>query len=271
VLVDHVGHVDERVVAVVVGEETLVVRLEAVVELLGQPLPQLGHEGPRLQPREQHPHGAEEQPGVVEVGPDRVADPGVLHLHRHGPAVVGDGAVHLPDRGRRDRPRVPLGEPLLGRRAEVLGHHLGGQLGRHGRGVGLELGQRLAHLGWHPLVEVAGHLAELHHGALHVAERLGDGLRGLQLERGVELDLAIGGGEGPPGAVQRVLAARLGPDTGQGRVARPAGDAAHGPLGRLRLLGAAAGLLHGQHAGGGGGDDADHLGDGTGLRHGCRG
>ena len=35
---EHVGHVDERVAAVVVGEALLVARLEPVVELLDQPL-----------------------------------------------------------------------------------------------------------------------------------------------------------------------------------------------------------------------------------------
>ena len=63
----------------------------------------------------------------------------------------------------------------------------GDQLRRHRRGVGLQLGERLAHRLGQALVEVARHLAELHQGALHVPEDLGDLLGGPQLELGVEL------------------------------------------------------------------------------------
>ena len=50
-LVDDVGHVDERVAAVVVGEQPLVVGLEPVVELLDEALAQLGDERPGLEAR----------------------------------------------------------------------------------------------------------------------------------------------------------------------------------------------------------------------------
>ena len=45
--------------------------------------------------------------------------PGYCTLTATARAVVGDGAVHLADRRRGDRHRVPLGEHLVGRRAEL--------------------------------------------------------------------------------------------------------------------------------------------------------
>ena len=87
--------------------------------------------------------------------------------------------------------RVPLGEQLVGRLARArLDDASAAQLGRHRRGVLLELGERLAHRLGQPLVEVAGHLAELHQRALHVAERLGHLLGAAQLELLVERLLA---------------------------------------------------------------------------------
>ena len=98
--------------------------------------------------------------------------------------------------------------------------HLGGQLGRHRRGVLLELGQRLAHRLGQALVEVAGHLAELHHGALHVAERLGHLLGGLQLAGLVDGLAALGVGEHAAGPVGGPAAAGLGDGAGQQRPSR---------------------------------------------------
>ncbi len=61
-----------------------------------------------------------------------------------------------------------------GGRAELALDDLGGQLGAHRRRVGLQRGERLAHRFGQAVVEVAGHLADLHQRALHVAEALGD-------------------------------------------------------------------------------------------------
>ena len=92
-----------------------------------------------------------------------------------------------------DRHRVPLGEQLVGRRAQLGLDHPGRQLGRHRRRVLLQLGERVAHGLGQALVEVAGHLAELHQRALHVPERLGHLLGRAQLVRGVELGVARSG------------------------------------------------------------------------------
>ena len=109
-LVDDVGHVDERVAAVEVGEQPLVLRLEAVVDLLGEAGPQLLDERPGLEAGEQHPHQADEEVAVVEVGLDRLVDARVLDLDGDGPSVVGHRPVDLADGRGGDRRRVPLGE-----------------------------------------------------------------------------------------------------------------------------------------------------------------
>ena len=78
---------------------------------------------------------------------------------------------------------------------------------RHRRRVRLELGEGLADRLGQALVEVAGHLAELHQGALHVAERLGDLLGGAQLVRRVELLAPLGARRTPAGPGARPCSA----------------------------------------------------------------
>ena len=72
--------------------------------------------------------------------------------------------------------------------AQLLADHLLGQARRHRRHVGLQAGQRFLGLGRQALGDEGHHLAQLHDGALHVAELLGHVLGGpdgeLLLERG---------------------------------------------------------------------------------------
>ena len=64
-------------------------------------------------------------------------------------------------------------------------------------------------------VQVGRHLAELHEGALHVAEGLGHLGGGAQLELLVELGVAMGAGEHPAGPVEGEVGSRPAPDPGQ--------------------------------------------------------
>ena len=188
----HVGDVDERVVAVVVGEVLLVLRLPPVVELLDQTLLDLGHHLVGIETAEALTQDRAEQVGGAQVALDGLADAGVLHLDGDGSLdavrVDDDGAVHLPDARRGDRQRVPLDEQAIRRRAELALDHARGEVAAHGRGVGAQLGQRVAQRLGQSVVEVAGHLAELHQRALHAAEPVGHGLGGAQLALAVELD-----------------------------------------------------------------------------------
>ena len=109
----------------VAGELGDVAGLEAVVELLAHPGPQLvdepsGVEAVEGQRREHAVHDL----GPVEVLLDGRADAGELHLDRHGATLERRGPVDLADAGRGDGQVLPAGEHLLG---------LGAELGRRRR------------------------------------------------------------------------------------------------------------------------------------------
>ncbi|MEZ5239355.1 MAG: hypothetical protein R2716_10565 [Microthrixaceae bacterium] len=215
-LVDR-GHVDEGVSLVGPGEQELVVGLAAVVELLEQALAQLLDDGLGIEAREQQAQHREQQVGVREVRPDRIRHARVLNLDRHLPALRGRGAVDLSDRGRRDGLGVPAGEDLTGVGAELLAQHGLGELGAHRRGIGLELREGLAHRFGQALVEVAGHLAELHQGALHVPESLRHLLGRAKLEGLAQLDAPLRGCEGAADPRGRVVGSGPGGHPGHAR------------------------------------------------------
>ncbi|HEV2258500.1 MAG TPA: hypothetical protein VGS06_35715 [Streptosporangiaceae bacterium] len=159
---------------VVVGERLLVSGFAAVVEFLGDPLPQLREQRVDVLTRcgdLQHPA---QQRDVPQVGRDRLGDARVLDLDRDGAAVVGDRPVHLPDRGGGNGFGVPGGERPLRRRAQLFGDHPRGQFGGHRRHAVLQPAQGAAGRRRQAVVDVAGHLAELHQHALHRAQGRGD-------------------------------------------------------------------------------------------------
>ena len=78
-----------------------------------------------------------------------------------------------------------------GGRAQLLVDHLGGEVAAHRRGVGLQLGEGLTDRFGQAVVEVAGHLPDLHQRPLHLPEALGDLLGGAQLPLGVDLDASL--------------------------------------------------------------------------------
>ena len=179
-LADDLRHSDGGMAVVVVREQLLVVRLAAVVQLLDDPFLQLGDEGVHvLAGRDDAEHPAQ-QGHVAQIGRDGLGDPGVLHLDRDGPAVAGDGTVHLPDRRGRDGLGVPLGEDLLGRHPQLFGDNAGGQFGAHRGHAVLKPAKRTARLWRQTVIDVAGHLAQLHQHALHRPQRAGHVLGGLQ-------------------------------------------------------------------------------------------
>ena len=92
--------------------------------------------------RRYEPRVAHELLHAPQVGADRLGHTRVLHLDRDVPAVAQHGAVHLPNRRRRDR-RVFEGGELLPPRLAQLGAQRA--LQRVGLGLGLVtgLGRRL--------------------------------------------------------------------------------------------------------------------------------
>ena len=122
-----------------------------------------------------------------------VGDAGVLHLDGDGPLpaglrIVDHGAMDLADRRRGDRHRIPVQEDLVRRRAELLVDDLGGEVAAHRWGVGSQLGEGLTNRLGQAVVEVAGHLPDLHQRPLHLPEAFGDLFGRAQLSFGVDLD-----------------------------------------------------------------------------------
>ena len=79
-------------------------------------------------------------------------------------------------RGRRGRERRLLNrcEQLLGRAIELVLDHLPRVVPREGRGVALELGQFLDHLGRQHVAAAGDHLADLHVGRPKLLQQLAE-------------------------------------------------------------------------------------------------
>ncbi len=225
VLVDHGRNGDGGMPLVIRCESALMIGLGPVVELLGQPLPQLGHDRLGVHPWEHHAQRIEHHVGGLQVVTDRVVDPRVLHLDGHLASVVGHRPMHLPNARSSNRTFAPLGKQLIRGRAELIGHHLGRQFRGHRGSIGLQLHQCLAHRLGQPGLQVAGHLSQLHQRALHVAEGLGHRLRRGQLGLGAQFGLSLRRRTNRPRPAQGDGGAGLGPHAGQLCTAgHPGGD-----------------------------------------------
>ena len=161
-------------------------RLELVVELLGEALADLLRHRLRVHARGHHLRDTQDQAQVLKVGAHGARDARVLDLDRHAPAVVQPRPVHLADRGGRERLRLELGEHVLERLAQVGLEHLAHLLERHARRGVAQLGELLLQapvdLGrQRARVDERRHLADLHRGALHLPEHVEDALGHLDL------------------------------------------------------------------------------------------
>ena len=102
--------------AVPVGEQLLVGRLESIVELLAEASADLFDERLRVEVLVQHGRRQHRHVERVEVGPDGLLDARILHLDRNREPVVRHRAMHLADRRRGDRHRIPFGEQAIRRK-----------------------------------------------------------------------------------------------------------------------------------------------------------
>jgi hypothetical protein len=156
------------------GERLLAACLQPVVELLGHPRLELGHQRLGVQAGHQQAHQPAHPPDLVEVGEQGRPGAGVLHLDGDLATVVPDGPVHLAN-GRGCRGLVvEAAEPLAPAGAQLLLEHgVHGARGERGCrllqpgeglavGTGEVLGQRR--------LEHRHRLAELHRPALELAE-----------------------------------------------------------------------------------------------------
>ena len=179
-------HVDERVPAPRAREGAVLLGLVLVVELVGEPLLDLGGHRLGVHARRDPLRHAHDQPQVLEVRPHRLRDARVLHLHRHVAAVVKPRPIDLADRGRGHRVLAELREHVAQPLAEVVLDDLPHLGEGDPRGGVAQLGE----LRLHPLLELGregagvderGHLADLHRRALHLAEHVEDLLGRLHL------------------------------------------------------------------------------------------
>ena len=200
---EHLGHADERMAAVVLGELALVRQLGGVVELLAEPLRDLVGEGAHVEVAELRDdalgdlHEREEQLGVRQVVADGVGDAGILHLDRDLGAVVQAGDVDLADRRSGDRCRGELGEELLGPTPELALDDGGHEHGVHRLGVGLQRGEGgLVHLAVGAVeggadVDEGQDLAHLHQHALRAGQDIGVALGVADVELEARAALAL--------------------------------------------------------------------------------
>jgi hypothetical protein len=208
--------VDGGVTLVVAGEQLLVAGLGAVVELLGDAFPQLREQRVDVLARCADLEHPPQQGDVTQVSLDGLGDARVLDLDRDRAAVKCDRAVHLPDRRGRDRFGVPGREDLLRWPAQLFRDDAGGQLGAHRRHAVLQPAQRPAGGRRQPVVDVAGHLAQLHQHALHRPQGGGDVLGRLQGQVIAQLLPVLARGGEQLRRVPRVARASP-PDQPQGR------------------------------------------------------
>ena len=167
---------------VVGGHHALVAGLTAVVELLADPVPQLAQQRVDVLGRRGDAQHPAQQRDVAQVGRDGLGDARVLDLDGDRAPVEGDRAVYLPDRGGGYWPRIPAGERAFRRCAEFFLYHRRSERRAHRRDAVLEASQGVADRGRQAVVDVAGHLADLHHHALHRPQGAGDVFGGPQRE-----------------------------------------------------------------------------------------
>ncbi len=167
----------------IVGEELPEARevrgLVHVVELLPQAILELARDLGRVDLLPHHvaadaDERRDQRPDVLQILHHRLFDAGILDLHHDRVAVGQLGAVHLAERGRRERFGLERREELLRRRTELAGDLRadGGRVHRghrrlHGR-QHVERGRR------QEIVPHAQHLHELHERALQLGGAFDD-------------------------------------------------------------------------------------------------
>jgi hypothetical protein len=166
--------------AVVGREDLLADGFAAVVKFPEQPVVQLGQQRVDVLGWRCDAHNPAQQHDVAQVRRHHLGDAGVLHLDGDRPAVEGDRAVHLPDRCGGNGLWIPAGECSFRQGAEFFFHHGRGQLRPHRRDAVVQAGEGTPDRRGQPVVDVAGHLAELHHDASHRAQGVGHVLGGPQ-------------------------------------------------------------------------------------------
>ncbi len=122
---------------------------------------------------------------VVDVASDRARHARVLDLQRQFSAIRRAGAMHLSDRGRRDRLVVELLEPCFPALAVFASEHAAQLRDRHRRRLRAQHGERLRELRRQQVGALQRHhLAQLHRPAAQARQPLREAARVLGGEEG---------------------------------------------------------------------------------------
>ena len=95
----------------------------------------------------------------------------------------------------------------------------------------MEVSKSATHVFGKALVDVAGHLANLHERTLHLSECFGDLLRGLHLKRKVKFATLSGVGKNPTGAMSGIGPTGLCAEQGKAEVSGASATVLDGPSG----------------------------------------
>jgi hypothetical protein len=109
----HARHANVRMAPEQPREATLLLRLDLVVELIGDPLAHLAQQRSGVTTGRQALNDRAHQPEGAQVAADRLGDVRVLHLHRDVLAGARVRAVDLTEGGDREWLLVDCGEDVL--------------------------------------------------------------------------------------------------------------------------------------------------------------
>ena len=119
----HAWHANVRVAPEQPREAALLLRLDLVVELIGDPLAHLAQQRSGVATRRETRDDRADEPDRPQVAVDRVAEVRVLNLHRDALAVAGKRAVDLTEGSDRERLLLKGGEYILHAHVEILLDH----------------------------------------------------------------------------------------------------------------------------------------------------
>ena len=119
----HAWHTNVRMAPEQLRQAALLLRLDLVVELIGDPLAHLTQQRRGVATRRETRDDRADEPDRPQVAFDRVADVGVLNLHRDVLAVAGVRAVDLTEGSDREWLLLEGGEYILHARVEILLDH----------------------------------------------------------------------------------------------------------------------------------------------------
>jgi hypothetical protein len=100
-------------------EAALVLGLELVVDLVGDPLAHLGQHRTRVECRRKARDDRSEEAEIAQLGLDAISHARVLHLDRDVLSVASGRPVDLPERGEGERLLVDFGEQLADASVDV--------------------------------------------------------------------------------------------------------------------------------------------------------